>query len=342
MLALYALPALLGIAFLVGLFDSDGDDNEETEVQPPEEPPVQVPDDVDRFGGTSGDDNIQARDAGGFINAFGGDDTVSGSDNRDEIAGKGGDDVISSFGGDDIAWGDDGNDVLDMGDGNDRGIGGPGDDTLRGGAGEDEVSGDQGNDVVYGGDGNDKASGGYGDDLVYMGDGDDTNETYGYSGWGDDTVYGGAGNDTIIEGAGNDLIFGEEGDDDIRVHYESPEENNGLQAADTVDGGAGDDIIVVNGGDIVTGGDGADIIRILNEDAPFAPTIITDFDPSEDVLQITDYSAELPDPDDFSFEYDAPSNSVLLLRGETTIARLQGLEESDVPNLELVAASPFT
>ena len=63
-----------------------------------------------------------------------------------------------------------------------------------------------------------------------------------------------ATNDTLFGGAGNDSIFGQGGDDLIA----------GQTGADVIDGGAGNDTIDVGQGDMVTGGAGNDLFRIVD------------------------------------------------------------------------------
>ena len=66
MLALFALPALLGLGLIFNIID---DDSQEDRPEDPPEPPdtLFVPDDVESFRGSDGDDIIVARDDGGFI-----------------------------------------------------------------------------------------------------------------------------------------------------------------------------------------------------------------------------------------------------------------------------------
>jgi len=61
MLALFLIPALLGLALVIDIFDDD-DENVPDPVEPT---PQQVPDDEPFYRGTSEDDIIQARSQGG-------------------------------------------------------------------------------------------------------------------------------------------------------------------------------------------------------------------------------------------------------------------------------------
>jgi Ca2+-binding RTX toxin-like protein len=161
-----------------------------------------------------------------------------------------------------------------------------------------------------------------GQDLVIAGAGDDDiqwNDPIGDTGWGED------GNDTIVGGdIAADTIFGGDGDDLIRAFTTSPEN---ATAADSLVGGDGNDVVIggnaadtIEGGDglldILTGNDGADafIFRAsdletdgtggddglvggpvgaavlpFGLDLPFSLDVITDFDPSEDVVQLVGF-----------------------------------------------------
>lgn len=103
-------------------------------------------------------------------------------------------------------------------------------------------------------------TGGGGDDVIT-------------AGAGDDIINGGAGNDIIDGGAGNDQLFGGTGND-------------------TINGGAGNDLINAGpGNNVVTGGAGADTFQFNNGDSVQAFltsfTIITDFNSSEDKIDVT-------------------------------------------------------
>ena len=67
-----------------------------------------------------------------------------------------------------------------------------------------------------------------------------------------------------------------------------------------LDGGNNDDVIRANDGDIVTGGAGADLIEALGFDqSGEAAVVVTDFDPSEDVLLLAESQG-----DPLTFEED--------------------------------------
>jgi serralysin len=206
-------------------------------------------------------------------------------DNANVVTGTAGDDLLPGLGGDDVVLGLAGDDTIEGGDGNDILDGGAGDDTFNTGAGDD---------VVLGGDGDDSIGGMAGRDFVLAGAGDD------FIAWNDptgDVVFGEAGNDTILGGnVAADEIHGGDGDDLIRAFATSPEaatasdrlfgdDGNdaviGGNAADIIDGGAGDDIL--------TGNDGADVFIFQANQA--GDDTITDFDPSEDVVQLAGFEA---------------------------------------------------
>ncbi|MBL4898889.1 MAG: hypothetical protein JKX76_04465, partial [Colwellia sp.] len=161
-------------------------------------------------------------------------------------------------------FGDAGDDVL---------VGGSADDFLYGGTGNDGIAGFAGNDYIIGGSevdianvtDNDSIDGGLGDDYILGGSGNDTivagkamleigetDNDYVDAGIGDDTVLGMAGSDWILGGAGDDRIQGGSGDDFI---FGGDESNVAEVTQDT----NGNDITIFHG-DIIAGGEGADVL----------------------------------------------------------------------------------
>jgi serralysin len=146
--------------------------------------------------------------------------------------------------------------------------------------------------VVFGGAGNDQIGGMAGRDVVMAGAGDDL------IAWNDptgDVVFGGRGNDTILGGdVAADEIHGGAGDDLIRAFATSPE---AATASDRMFGDAGDDVVIggnaadiIEGGlgnDTLTGNDGADVFTFRANQT--GDDMITDFDPSEDVVELVGF-----------------------------------------------------
>jgi serralysin len=222
------------------------------------------------------------------------DNVVDGTAGNDLLPGLGGNDIIRGFAGDDTLQGGDGNDTLLAGLGNDTLEGGDGNDFLSGGPGDDNINTGPGDDVVLGGAGNDRIGGMAGRDIVMAGAGDD------FIAWNDptgDVVFGGRGNDTILGGdIAADEIHGGAGDDLIRAFSTSPEN---ATAGDRLFGDAGNDVVIggnaadiIEGGrgnDILTGNDGADVFRFQANQ--IGNDTITDFDPSEDVVELVGFDA---------------------------------------------------
>jgi Ca2+-binding RTX toxin-like protein len=222
------------------------------------------------------------------------DNVVDGTAGNDLLPGLGGDDIIRGFAGDDTLQGGDGNDTLLAGLGNDTLQGGDGNDFLSGGQGDDNINTGQGDDVVLGGAGNDQIGGMAGRDIVRAGAGDDL------IAWNDptgDVVFGGRGNDTILGGnVAADEIHGGAGDDLIQAFATSPE---AATASDRLFGDAGDDGVTggnaadfIEGGrgdDILTGNAGADVFSFRADQT--GDDTITDFDPSEDVVELVGFGA---------------------------------------------------
>jgi Ca2+-binding RTX toxin-like protein len=141
----------------------------------------------------------------------------------------------------------------------------PVDDLLTGLGGDDVILGLAGNDTIDGGPGNDTLSGGPGDDVIT-------------GGAGSDVMLGGDGNDLIQASAttpeaalGGDRLFGDAGNDTVI----------GGNGADVIDGGPGNDVLTGNGG--------ADTF-IFQADAT-GNDRVTDFNPSEDVVQLAGFAA---------------------------------------------------
>ena len=133
---------------------------------------------------------------------------------------------------------------------------------LRGFTGSQNFTGGAGDDTLSGGDGDDTLIGGAGDDTLDGGDQKDVLE----GGAGDDLLKGGRQNDTLDGGAGDDIL-------------------KGGQGKDTLVGGEGDDILAGGrGDDTLTGGAGADtFVQSFRETGVDK---ITDFDPSEDTINL--------------------------------------------------------
>ncbi|MCA6109147.1 CHRD domain-containing protein [Bradyrhizobium cenepequi] len=237
-------------------------------------------------------------------------------DNANVIEGTAGNDLLPGLGGDDVILGRAGDDTIQGGDGNDF---------LSGGRGNDNINTGQGNDVVLGGAGDDSIGGMAGRDIVQGGAGDD------FIAWNDptgDVVFGGRGNDTILGGnVAADEIHGGAGDDLIRAFATSPEE---ATASDKLFGDGGNDVVIggnaadtIEGGrgnDFLTGNDGAD--TFVFRDNQTGDDIITDFDPSEDVVQLEGFDASF-DPlaaltaQPLGTELDLGGGNSVLFQGRT-------------------------
>jgi Ca2+-binding RTX toxin-like protein len=106
------------------------------------------------------------------------------------------------------------------------------------------------------------------------------------AGEGDDTAFGGEENDTIGGDTGNDLLFGNQGDD-ILVGGAGDDTLYGGLGKDILEGGTGKDLFIGGqGNDSLTGGEGADTFAFSFFGAENTDTL-TDFDPTEDVIQLS-------------------------------------------------------
>jgi serralysin len=257
---------------------------------------VAIADDIDNVvTGTTGNDVLSGTGGNDAILGLAGDDIIDGGKGDDVVDGGSGNDTLTGDKGDDMLDGSVGNDVVEGGQGNDTVNGGDGNDFLSGGRGDDNINTGAGDDVVLGGAGNDRIGGMAGRDVVMAGAGDD------FIAWNDptgDVVFGDGGNDTILGGnVAADEIHGGAGNDLIRAFATSPES---ATASDRLFGDAGDDTVIggnaadtIEGGrgdDFLTGNDGADVL--IFRDNRTGDDIITDFDPSEDVVQLVGFDED--------------------------------------------------
>ncbi|MGO1078043.1 calcium-binding protein [Inquilinus sp. CA228] len=174
-----------------------------------------------------------------------------------DIYGTEEDDVITALFPDDNIWGYEGNDFLTGGEGanflfgdvgDDRLDGAAGDDLLDSGLGDDDLSGGAGNDIILGQDGRDRLSGGAGDDLL---DG----------GLDADRLDGGTGSDTAVYrlfsfAVAIDLAAGIGPSGDVLTGIENAVAGYGDDRI--IGDGSGNALDGWVGGDVLTGGGGAD------------------------------------------------------------------------------------
>ncbi|MDA5555349.1 calcium-binding protein [Shimia sp. MMG029] len=208
-----------------------------------------------------------------------------------------------------------------------------GNDTIRTAAGDDRIFAGSGNDNVHSGDG---------DDRVFLADGDDfwsdltgrNDPEFG----GDDFVRGGSGADGLTSLGGSDTLFGDTGDDLLNTEDFLTQHNGNGAQADQVSGGFGDDTIRADDGDTVTGGEGQDRISVSlspgfgqdpNAAQDWAPVVITDFNPDEDVLE-ADLPSEAIDAGHTLGFTGRDGEEITLTYGPFKIATLTGVSFSDL------------
>jgi Ca2+-binding RTX toxin-like protein len=192
------------------------------------------------------------------------------------------DDMLIGGIGNQFLYGSTGNDLLIAGTGNQQLFGGSGDDTLVGGAGDQQLYGGSGNDTVVAGRGNQYLDGGSGIDTldfsrlggrVEIEQGARTANVY-------DTGSGVLLNaNTILS---FDHIIGSDHNDVFKGQ---------MQRGTSFDGGVGDDLFLSkNGGDTMTGGDGADTFAWARKflDTGIADRV-TDFEVGVDRLDLADF-----------------------------------------------------
>ena len=190
-----------------------------------------------------------------------GDDTLVGTPGPDVIVGLAGNDTVKGYGrGDRICTGP-GDDVVLGGSGADRIWAGPGSDIVLAGAGDDAVSGGAGVDFVLGGAGDDAVAGGTGLDVAGFlaaprgvtadlrtgtatGEGTDSlSGVEGLLGSGhDDVLSGNAGTNMFLGAGGDDIIIGRAGSD-FALYTLADDSVTVDLAAGTATGGEGADIL---------------------------------------------------------------------------------------------------
>ncbi|MBS9390803.1 MAG: DUF4114 domain-containing protein [Dolichospermum sp. WA123] len=164
---------------------------------------------------------------------------------------------------------------------------------------------------------------------------------YALTGGGNNILQGGDGNDELIAYT-NDKLFGEAGNDKLHSEGNSGNTLDGgdgndiifADRNDTILGGAGDDTIFGSrGGNTLTGGTGKDTFWLANAEYPSSPNIITDFNPTEDRLQIALDGITL---DKLSFV--PQGNDTLISINSTQLAILKNLNY-ELPIFTITSAS---
>lgn len=183
-------------------------------------------------------------------------------------------------------------------------------DTTSFGSRRDFIDAKGGDDTIQSGGGNDQIYAGSGKDLVYAGSSSDT--VYGESG--SDTLYGGSGNDRMDGGSSNDALFGESGRDSLV----------GGQGEDYLVGGAGDDVL--------TGDGGSSSQDTFFYDSNFGDDIITDFDLSDDTLEIKANinGTSIASPADLAPFVSEVSGSAVISFANGDSITLQGISKDDL------------
>lgn len=237
---------------------------------------------------------------------------IIGTSLDDNLVGGIDNDLLIGYLGNDFLNGEDGNDLLCGGDGNDSLYGGSGNNLLFGGNGKDSLYGGNGKDTLHGGCGDDELVGAEGDELIYGGNGNDG--LYG-GGGGNDKLFGGSGNDALYSSYGNDTLYGGSGNDIINgagVVYPDARAGQSLGTGeiDVLTGGMGKDIFQLWGGNARSG-----VNPYYNDfDSSTAGTsdyaLITDFNPSEDVILLTRYAVYPSPPATVEYSLAASPNGL--------------------------------
>ena len=124
-----------------------------------------------------------------------------------------------------------------------------------------------------------------------------------------DIIRGLVGNDDLLGLAGDDLLEGGDGNDNLWGH----------EGADVLDGGDGNDLLGGGeGNDILTGGAGADTFHFERyiEQPDIGDDVITDFDPAEDLIDLSAIGTRADGLATFASAVQAGSDVVLTVGGD--------------------------
>lgn len=236
-------------------------------------------------------------------------DSFTGTSDADDLRGGDADETFFGLNGQDTVFGNGGNDTV---------YGGSGDDLLGGDIGDDKINGEDGHDTLQGWLGNDTLNGGTGFDELR---GDE----------GDDLLNGGDGEDYLSGGEGLDTLNGGDGPDRL-LDFDIPFSDGPNPSV--MDGGAGNDVLLFDGGSTVTGGDGADELRLYDNLAEGNVTVITDFDPSEDSLHLS-LDVTAADGGDLTLVDRGAGTPFDLFYGDTLVAEITGPQDLSLDDIEL-------
>ena len=233
---------------------------------------------------------------------------------------------------DDQVNGTDENNTIDTGGGDDTVFAGGGNDLVDTGTGDDRAFGQDGTDLIFGGDGNDFLRGSAGEDLIFGDEGEDT--LFGDSG--DDVLFGADifDSEAIFDIVANTNFL----PSDLNVFLDI---NADQGESDTLNGGVGDDIIVAGSFDVVSTGDGADVVEIGDWVIPDDPVVVTDFNPAEDVI-IYDFEGAVA-PSIFFAEDEDTGDAVVEIaitdQENQRLVTLLGVDFFDVSSDNLIVVS---
>lgn len=212
-----------------------------------------------------------------------------------------------------------------------------------------------GSQEFTGSDADERITVGYDDYTVNGGGGDDT---ISYAGSNNGLGYGGeSGSNVLNGGAGDDVIWGS----GYTINSDFPSDNGPAPVelilhGDTLNGGAGDDILISNGNNVMTGGDGADTFGLdadpflsppnFADPTPYPPSMITDFDPSEDTIVVDSYHVAGLSPDDpLSVQVWDDGTGADIRYGDIVLAQVTGgqsLTPADIQVVEFLGALGVT
>lgn len=322
---------LIGTGALVSAFVAFGDpsgpvdqETDDREIKPDE---TDDPDDGEDTNGPDDDappPGLVIRDdfESVILTGSAGNDYIVGNNLNNQIFGLEGDDSIEGgFGANFIDAGP-GNDNVLVTNANNIVVSGEGDDTIVATASLADIDGGPGNDTLRvfsssfarGGEGNDVISSSGGDNFLQGGPGDDT-----------------------LRGSSGDEMWGGDGDDVL--YSVGSEMSPDARGSNSMLGGAGSDLLVSNGGDEMTGGTGADQFRFVDwfndNRGPFIESVITDFNPEEDVIEIV--LVDNAPPPTLETETSFIDGNVTLLANGAAIVTLQGQTTFDTSRVVFVA-----
>lgn len=143
-------------------------------------------------------------------------------------------------------------------------------------------------------------------------------------------LFGTGASNALTGDDGDDELYGEDGDDALYGN-DGQDTLDGGEGDDTLDGGADDDTLILDDGDLATGGEGADTFQIT-PDIPDDVPILTDFLPGVDTILVRYDGDTAPE---ITFETDEEAGSTAVFSDGSQILHLEGTTDVTLDDVVL-------